>query len=76
MKGQLTSIENAVASDDQECSALLHALVSCRGGLNSLISEVIEDHIRSHVIAPRQKSTEDQIEAGEDLILALKTYLK
>ena len=59
-----------------ECAGTLHAIAVCRSALDSLMAEVIEGHIRFHVLDPERAATESQTQAADDLIDALKTYLK
>lgn len=73
--GQVGAIERAL-TEESECSEVLHAIAVCRGALDSLMAEVIEGHIRFHVIDPQRKPTDEQTQAAQDLIDALKTYLK
>lgn len=73
--GQVGAIERAL-SEESECSDVLHAISVCRGALDSLMAEVIEGHIRFHVMDPNRVPTDDQAQAAQDLIDALKTYLK
>jgi DNA-binding FrmR family transcriptional regulator len=40
------------------------------------MAEVIEGHIRFHVLDPARVPTDDQAQAAQDLIDALKTYLR
>ena len=63
-------------TDESECSDILHAISVCRGALDSLMAEVIEGHIRFHVLDPKREPTDEQSQAAQDLIDALKTYLK
>jgi DNA-binding FrmR family transcriptional regulator len=73
--GQVAAIERAL---DQEaaCSDVLHNISACRGAMDSLMAEVIEGHIRFHVIDPKRSPTGEQSRAAEDLIDALKAYLR
>jgi len=73
--GQVGAIERAIV-ETADCSEVLHAIAVCRGALDSLMAEVIEGHILFHVIDPKRKPTNDQTQAAQDLIDALKTYLK
>lgn len=69
--GQLESVLRAL-NDDAGCGDVLQRLAAARGGINSLMAELMEDHIRNHM--PRHgKSSED---ATEDLIEIVRTYLK
>lgn len=75
IKGQIEAIEKAL-EEDQECSRVLQTIAACRGAINGLMAEVVEGHIRFHVIDPRQKPTSEQAEAAEELIELVNRYLK
>jgi len=49
---------------------------ACRGAMDALMAEVIEGHIRFHVLDPKIEPTDDQAQAADDLIHALRAYLK
>ena len=59
---------------EEGCAAVLHLIVAARGGINGLMAEVIEDHIRMHVVDPA-KDTERR-RGAEELIEAVQSYLK
>ena len=61
---------------EAECSETLHAIAVCRGAMDSLMAEVINGHIRFHVLDQERGPTDEQTRAAEDLIDALKMYLK
>jgi DNA-binding FrmR family transcriptional regulator len=44
--------------------------------MNSLIVEILEGHIREHVLDPIQKPDSEHIAAAEELIDVLRSYLK
>jgi DNA-binding FrmR family transcriptional regulator len=69
------AIERSLA-EESECSDVLHAIAVCRGALDSLMAEVIEGHIRFHVLDPKREPTDEQAQAAQDLVDALRTYLK
>jgi DNA-binding FrmR family transcriptional regulator len=73
--GQVGAIERAL-TEESECSDVLHAIAICRGALDSLMAEVIEGHIRYHVMDPKREATDEQTQAAQDLVDALRTYLK
>jgi FrmR/RcnR family transcriptional regulator, repressor of frmRAB operon len=75
IKGQITAIENAL-DGDQECSKVLQTIAACRGAINGLMAEVMEGHVRYHVIDPKSKPTSEQAEAAEELIDLVNRYLK
>jgi DNA-binding FrmR family transcriptional regulator len=51
---------------------VLQRLAAARGGINSLMAELMEDHILNHMPANSKSSTE----AAEDIIQIVRTYLK
>ena len=57
---------------DEQCSEILHRLAAARGAINSLMAELMEDHILNHM-PKNSKSAED---AAEDMIQIVRTYLK
>jgi DNA-binding FrmR family transcriptional regulator len=50
-------------------------LANVRGGINGLMAEVLEDHIRLHIEAP-EKGGRQMAELAEDLIDLVRAYLK
>ena len=61
---------------EAECSDVLHNISACRGAMDALMAEVIEGHIRFHVLDSKTKPTNEQTRAADDLIHALRAYLK
>jgi DNA-binding FrmR family transcriptional regulator len=75
IKGQVNAIEKALEADD-DCSRVLQTIAACRGAINGLMAEVLEGHVRFHVVDPRRKPTMEQAEATEELIDLVNRYLK
>ena len=75
IRGQVEAIERAL-DGDQECSSVLQLMAACRGALNGLMSEVMEGHVRFHVLNPRSGKNSPQVEAAEELIDIVRSYLK
>jgi DNA-binding FrmR family transcriptional regulator len=73
IKGQVEAIERALAGDG-ECEEILQLVASCRGALNGLMAELIEGHVRFHVLVPDQKTLPSQLEAANELIAVVKRY--
>jgi len=46
---------------------VLHLVVAVRGAMNSLMAEVIEDHIRNHLVDPREHDR-NRAPGAEELI--------
>jgi DNA-binding FrmR family transcriptional regulator len=74
IRGQVDSIERSLTSDD-DCADVLMLLANIRGGINSLMGEVLEDHIRLHLLSTEKPSAPPN-ELAEDLIDLVRAYLK
>jgi DNA-binding FrmR family transcriptional regulator len=72
--GQVEAVERALAAGD-ECADILMLLAAIRGGVNSLMAEFLEDHIRLHMMRPDHR-TQSPEELTEDLISLVRAYLK
>ena len=75
IRGQVEALEKAL-TNGEECSAVLQLIAACRGAINGLMAEVLEGHIRSHVLSPRVKPNSAQGQAAEELIELVNRYLK
>jgi DNA-binding FrmR family transcriptional regulator len=75
IQGQVAAIERAL-DQEAECADVLHNISACRGAMDALMAEVIEGHIRFHILPPNRKATEEQTRAADDLVSALRAYLK
>jgi DNA-binding FrmR family transcriptional regulator len=73
MRGQLDAVEKALGVDE-DCGDQLMLLAAVRGGVNGLMGEILEDHIRFHLV----DGAKEQIapELAEDLIDLVRAYLK
>jgi FrmR/RcnR family transcriptional regulator, repressor of frmRAB operon len=75
LQGQVEGLAKAV-EEEQGCTPVLHLIAACRGAIAGLMFEVLEGHVRKHVMDTSHRPTTDQSEAAEELIDVLKTYLK
>jgi DNA-binding FrmR family transcriptional regulator len=71
--GQVAAIEKAL-DQESDCSDVLHNISACRGAMDALMAEVIEGHIRFHILD--KSATDEQTGAADDLVSALRAYLK
>jgi len=69
--GQLESVLRAM-EEDARCTDVLQRLAAARGAINSLMAELMEDHILNHM----PQKTKSSAGAAEDLIEIVRTYLK
>ena len=74
LNGQIGAVERAVADGD-ECADILMLLAAIRGGVNSLMAEILEDHVRLHITHP-ERGPGSREELTEDLISLVRAYLK
>jgi DNA-binding FrmR family transcriptional regulator len=59
-----------------ECARVLQQATACRGALEGFIAEVIEDHIREHMIDPQLPAGDPRAQAAEELVAIIKAYLR
>ncbi len=73
LRGQLDAVERTLAADE-DCGDQLMLLAAVRGGVNSLMGEVLEDHIRFHLTVESKEQIAPEL--AEDLIDLVRAYLK
>lgn len=73
--GQVAPIEKAIEGEDAR-SQVLHNIAACRGAMDALMAEVIEGHIRFHILPRNGSANSEQVRAAGGLIGALRAYLK
>ena len=73
LRGQLDAVDRSLTTTE-DCGDQLMLLAAVRGGVNSLMAEVLETHIRFHLV----DGVKEQIapELAEDLIDLVRAYLK
>lgn len=74
IKGQVEAIERAIQTDG-ECARVLQQATACRGALDGFIAEVIEDHIREHMVDPAAPLGDPRTQAAEELIEIVHAYI-
>ena len=74
VRGQVDALERAV-EEEKGCADILHLVVAARGAMNSLMAEIIEDHIRMHIVDPDHERG-SRARGAEDLIEIVQAYLK
>ena len=75
IRGQVEAIERALEAE-VGCADVLQVIASVRGAVNGLMAEVMEDHIRFHVVDPTRERDPDKARGAEELIDVVRTYLK
>ena len=75
IRGQVEALVRAL-SEERDCSEVLQVMSAARGAMNSLMAELLEGHIRSHVLNGKHKATSKQLTAADEVIDMVKSYLK
>jgi DNA-binding FrmR family transcriptional regulator len=73
IRGHIEAIERAL---EQEigCADVMQLIAAARGAIGALMAEVMEDHVRMHVMEP--EPAHGRGEAAEELIDVVRSYLK
>jgi len=75
ISGQVEALRKAL-EEEQECSSVLQLLASCRGAFNGLMAEIVEGHVRCHVLGEDEKPNSPKAQAADELINLVKRYLR
>lgn len=75
IKGQAEAVERALEAEIG-CADVLMLVASMRGAMNGLTGELMEDHIRHHVVDPDRDEDPDRARGAMELIEVVRTYLK
>jgi len=74
IRGQLDAVERALEAE-AGCAAVLQQVNACHGGLHALTAELVEDHIREHVMDPDAAKSDPRARAAEQLVEIVHSYL-
>jgi FrmR/RcnR family transcriptional regulator, repressor of frmRAB operon len=75
IKGQVEAIERAL-DGEAGCDRVMHLIVGARGAMAGLMAEVVEDHVRMHLVDAERYPGALNTEAAEQLLEVVRTYLK
>ena len=75
MKGQVEAIERALESE-AGCGQVMHLIAGVRGAMAGLMAEVVEDHVRTHLVNPDTHPGALDAGAAEQLLDVVRSYLK
>ena len=75
IRGQMEAVERALEAE-ADCGRVMHLLASTRAAMSGLMAEVVEDHVRSHLVdAEKHPGVLDEA-AVEQLLGVVRTYMK
>ena len=75
IRGQVESIERAL-NNEAGCDQVMHLIAGVRGAMAGLMAEVVEDHVRTHLVDADKHPKALNSEAAEQLLDVVRTYLK
>ena len=75
IQGQVEALVRAL-DEERDCSEVLQLMSAARGAMNSLMAELLEGHVRNHVLNGKHKPTSQQVSAADEVIEMVKSYLK
>jgi DNA-binding FrmR family transcriptional regulator len=68
-------VERAL-EEERGCFEVLQTLSAARGALSGLLAEIVEDHVRYHVLDPDEKPSAKQARAADELITVIRAYVR
>ncbi len=75
IRGQVEAIERALESE-AGCQQVMHLIAAVRGATAGLMAEVVEDHVRTHLVDAERHPGALNNEAAEQLLDLVRTYLR
>ena len=75
IRGQVEAIERALGTE-AGCEQVMHLLAGVRGAMAGLMAEVVEDHVRTHLVDAEKYPNALNAEAAGQLLEVVRTYLK
>jgi FrmR/RcnR family transcriptional regulator, repressor of frmRAB operon len=75
IRGQVEAIERAL-ENVAGCEKVMHLLAGLRGATSGLMAEVVEDHVRTHLVDADSYPGALNVEAADQLLDVIRTYLK
>ena len=75
IRGQVEAIERALDSE-AGCEQVMHLIAGARGAMAGLMAEIVESHVRSHLVDADKHPGALNTEAADSLLDVVRTYLK
>lgn len=75
IRGQVEAIERALESE-AGCDQVMHLIAGVRGATAGLMAEVVEDHVRTHLVDPDKHPGALNNEAAGQLLEVIRAYLR
>jgi DNA-binding FrmR family transcriptional regulator len=75
IRGQVEAIERALEAE-AACDTVMHLIAGVRGATSGLMADVLEDHVRTHLVDAGSKRRASGVRATDRLIEVVHAYLK
>jgi FrmR/RcnR family transcriptional regulator, repressor of frmRAB operon len=75
IRGQVEAIERAL-DGEAGCERVMHLIAGARGAMAGLMAEVVEDHVRTHLVDVEKHPRALNTDAAEQLLDVVRTYLR
>ena len=75
IRGQVEAIERAL-DGEAGCEKVMHLIAGCRGAINGLLAEVVEDHVRTHLVDRDKDPGAPRQDAVDQLVDVIHSYFK
>ena len=75
IRGQVDAIERSLEGE-AGCEHVMHLIAGARGAMAGLMAAVVEDHVRTHLVDADKHPGALDLEAAEQLLDVVRTYLK
>lgn len=76
IRGQIDAVERKLRDEDHDCFAVLQTIAACRGAITGLMAEVLQGHIREHIVDRERGPSPTEREAIEQLVDVVRAFLK
>jgi DNA-binding FrmR family transcriptional regulator len=73
VRGQLDAVERSLNAG-ADCADILMLLAASKGAINALMAEILEDHIRLHLLQGRSREASQDL--ASDLVDIVHAYFK
>lgn len=75
LRGQVDAIERALIADEG-CTDVMRLITATRGAINGIMAEVINGHIRDHMVDPDRTPSRAEHDAAVELVEVLRAYIR
>jgi len=75
IRGQVEAVERALEGE-ADCEKVMHLPASTRAAMAGLMAEVVEDHVRTHLVDGDKHPGALNPQAADELVAVIRTYLK